>query len=206
MKILSLLASASLSICSLVAVSLSFAQDAAPSSPAFFDAKVKPVLAASCYKCHTERMSGGLRLDSREAMLKGGDSGAAIVPGAPEKSLLVEAVHQSGDLKMPPKGAKLTDAQIADIEAWIKAGAVWSTAAPAPAAGPPANAAAGTSEAAGVSSSAGAAPETTASPLAAVAATPKARLRIFTSTHGKGCSRAVTRGRSSCRVIHRRAC
>ncbi len=128
--------SASLSLCGLAGltvVRVVHAQDAvpAPSSPAFFDAKIKPAFAASCYKCHTERMAGGLRLDSREALLKGGDSGPAIVVGDPDKSLLVEAVQQTGDLKMPPpsKGAKLTDAEIADVQAWIKAGAVWSTPA-----------------------------------------------------------------------------
>ncbi len=127
-----LLASASLSVCALAAASHLLAQDAAPSSPAFYDAKIKPVLSANCYKCHTDRMSGGLRLDSREAILKGGDSGPAIVVGSPDKSLLVTAVHQTDpDLKMPPKGAKLSDAEIADIEAWIKAGAVWSADAAA---------------------------------------------------------------------------
>ena len=137
MKVLSaLLASASLSIACIAVRSL--AQDAAPapSAPAFFDAKIKPVLAANCYKCHTEKMAGGLRLDSRESMLKGGDSGAAMVPGSPDKSLMVEAVHQTGDLKMPPKGGKLSDAQIADIEAWIKAGAVWSNSTTTPTATP----------------------------------------------------------------------
>ena len=131
MKALSaLLATTTLSfgaLAGLTAASM-LAQDAAPSSPAFYDAKIKPLLSASCYKCHTERMAGGLRLDSREAMLKGGDSGPAIVAGDPEKSLLIEAVHQTGDLKMPPKGAKLSDAEIADVEAWIKAGAVWGAA------------------------------------------------------------------------------
>jgi len=139
MSALPLLAMASLSICGLAAfaVSSSRAQDAvpAPSSPAYYEMQVKPIFAGSCYKCHTERMAGGLRLDSREAMLKGGDSGAVIVPGDPSKSLLVEAVHQSGDLKMPPKG-KLDDAQIAVIEAWIKAGAMWSGTVTAAAATP----------------------------------------------------------------------
>ena len=70
-------------------------------------------------------MSGGLRVDSREALLTGGDSGPAIVPGDTEKSLLIEAVRQRGDLKMP-KGGRLSDQEIADLEAWVKAGAVWS--------------------------------------------------------------------------------
>ena len=123
----SLIAAASLSIGGLacVAVSSGRAQDASPaaSSPAYYEMKVQPILAGNCYKCHTEGMAGGLRLDSRAAMLKGGDSGPAIVPGDAAKSLLLEAVHQSGDLKMPPKG-KLDDAQIAVLEAWVQAGAV----------------------------------------------------------------------------------
>jgi mono/diheme cytochrome c family protein len=132
-----LIASASLSISALAVHSFLFAQDAAPApaTPAFYDAKIKPVLTANCYKCHTEKMAGGLRLDSREAILKGGDSGPAIVVGDPAKSLLVTAIHQTDpDLKMPPRGAKLSDPEIADIESWIKAGAVWSTDAAAPAA------------------------------------------------------------------------
>ena len=63
----------------------------------FFETKVRPVLAANCYDCHADMRSGGLRLDSREAMLKGGKSGPAIVPGDPEKSLLIQAVRQTGD-------------------------------------------------------------------------------------------------------------
>jgi mono/diheme cytochrome c family protein len=97
----------------------------APSSPQFYDARVKPILSTRCYKCHTDRMSGGLRVDSRETLLTGGDSGPAIVPGETEKSLLIEAVRQQGDLKMP-KGGKLSDQEVADLEAWVKAGAVWS--------------------------------------------------------------------------------
>ena len=67
----------------------------------FFETKVRPVLASNCYDCHTEMRSGGLRLDSREAMLKGGRSGPALVPGDPDKSLLIQAIRQTGTLKMP---------------------------------------------------------------------------------------------------------
>ncbi len=90
------------------------------------------VLAANCYTCHTARMKGGLRLDSVPNMLKGGDSGAAIVPGHPESSLIIKAMHyQDDDLKMPPKG-KLPDADISTVEAWIKAGAPDLTPGAAP--------------------------------------------------------------------------
>jgi hypothetical protein len=69
-------------------------------------------------------VKGGLLLDTREGTLKGGDSGPVIVPGDAEKSLLIKAVRYSDpDLQMPPKGEKLTDAQIADLVAWVKMGA-----------------------------------------------------------------------------------
>jgi cytochrome c553 len=93
----------------------------------FFESKVRPVLANNCYKCHStkaEKVKGGLLLDSREAVLKGGDSGPALVPGNPEKSLLIKAVNYTDpDLQMPPKGDKLSDQQIADLTAWVRMGA-----------------------------------------------------------------------------------
>src|SRR5262249_55452176 len=90
----------------------------------FFETKVRPILATECFSCHTNSQLGGLRLDSREAMLRGGKSGPAIVPGDPEKSLLVIAIRQTGDLKMP-KGGKLRQDQIDAIVQWIRTGAVW---------------------------------------------------------------------------------
>src|SRR5205809_981410 len=68
------------------------AQAQGPTSPEFFEAKVRPVLSTNCYDCHTDQQYGGLRLDSREALLKGGSSGPAIVPGDADKSLLIQAV------------------------------------------------------------------------------------------------------------------
>ncbi|MBI5760901.1 MAG: PSD1 domain-containing protein [Planctomycetales bacterium] len=90
----------------------------------FFETSIRPVLAEQCQKCHSaEKQRGNLRLDSRRAMLQGGDSGAAIVPGQPENSLLIRAIRQlDKDLKMPPKG-KLSDKQIADFTQWVKQGA-----------------------------------------------------------------------------------
>jgi len=109
------------------------AQTAAPTdskedNTQFFTQKVRPVLAQNCYKCHTDEAKGGLRLDSHEAVLKGGDSGPAIVPGVPDKSLLIDAVMQNGDLKMPPKGAKLADGDIANLVEWVKRGGTWDSA------------------------------------------------------------------------------
>ncbi len=101
----------------------------------FFEKRIRPVLSEQCYKCHSstsEKLKGGLMLDSREAWLKGGDTGPAITPGDPEKSLLVEAIRwKNTDMQMPPKKA-LAPQQIADIEAWVKAGAPWPQTADSP--------------------------------------------------------------------------
>jgi hypothetical protein len=92
----------------------------------FFEKKVRPVLVEHCYQCHSgqaKKKRGGLLLDSREGLRKGGDTGPAVVPGKPGESLLLRAVRHSDDmLKMPPKG-KLPDAVVADLEAWVKMGA-----------------------------------------------------------------------------------
>jgi mono/diheme cytochrome c family protein len=93
----------------------------------FFEKKIRPVLSDHCYGCHSaqaEKVKGGLLLDTRAATLKGGDSGPALVPGEPDKSLIVKAVRYTDeDLQMPPKGKKLSAEQIADLEAWVKMGA-----------------------------------------------------------------------------------
>src|SRR6266571_5113481 len=96
----------------------------------FFEKKIRPVLVDRCYKCHSasaEKVKGGLLLDSREGMLKGGESGKpAIVTGDAEKSRLIEAIrYANDDLQMPPKkaGGKLSDEQIADFIAWVNLGA-----------------------------------------------------------------------------------
>lgn len=93
----------------------------------FFESKIRPVLVEHCYECHSaegQKIKGGLRLDSKPAMLTGGDSGAVIVPGKPEESLLIKAVsYLDKDLQMPPKDKKLSDAQIADLATWVKMGA-----------------------------------------------------------------------------------
>ena len=106
---------------------LSFAADnPKPSNPdatAFFENKVRPVLFDKCLPCHGDKLQqSGLRLDSREAILKGGKRGPTIVPNEPEKSLLVQAIHHEGELKMPPTG-KLPDAEIAALTEWVSIGA-----------------------------------------------------------------------------------
>src|SRR5688500_12997271 len=90
----------------------------------FFEKKIRPVLVEHCYKCHSEqsnKIKGGLRLDTRDALRTGGDSGSALVPGDPSKSLLLQAVRYT-ELQMPPSG-KLPDNVAADFEKWIRDGA-----------------------------------------------------------------------------------
>ncbi len=101
----------------------------------FFEAKVRPVLAENCFKCHAgAKRKAGLSLESRDGLLKGGDNGPAIVPGAPEKSLLLRAVgYEDPDLRMPPRG-KLPAEVLADLAEWVKRGAPWPAAAAGPAA------------------------------------------------------------------------
>jgi hypothetical protein len=99
-----------------------------PAGIEFFEKKVRPVLARHCYACHSadaqrnRKLRGGLRLDSRDAMRKGGDSGPALVPGRPADSLLIRSIRHDGDRKMPPAG-KLPDAVLADLERWVRMGA-----------------------------------------------------------------------------------
>jgi hypothetical protein len=99
-------------------------------SPTFFELKVRPLLANSCVKCHGEtKRSGGLRLDSREAILAGGDNGPVIVPGDPDGSPLIRAIrHADETFKMPPNKPLARAAQD-DLTAWVAAGAHWPTAA-----------------------------------------------------------------------------
>jgi len=115
----------------LLPVAAAGAQDPPKPSPEaldFFEKKVRPLLAERCFECHSARakkLKGALRLDGREDMLKGGDSGPAIVPGDPDKSLLVKAVrYVDPDLKMPPK-EKMPQALSDDLARWVKMGAPW---------------------------------------------------------------------------------
>lgn len=89
----------------------------------FFEKQVRPLLVERCYECHSAKeKNGGLLLDSREGVMTGGDSGAAVVPGKPKESRLVEAIKYSNpNLQMPPKG-KLTEAEILVLEKWVELG------------------------------------------------------------------------------------
>jgi hypothetical protein len=111
----------------LCAVAPLAAQDQAAPTPeqlTFFETKIRPVFVTHCYECHaadSKIVQGGLRLDSRQGLLKGGDTGAAIVPGKVDESLLIKALRYDG-VEMPPKG-KLSASVIKDFEAWIAMGA-----------------------------------------------------------------------------------
>ncbi|HKI32889.1 MAG TPA: PSD1 and planctomycete cytochrome C domain-containing protein [Gemmataceae bacterium] len=100
----------------------------------FFETKIRPVLVGQCFKCHGgDKVSGGLRVDSRAALVKGGDRGSAVVPGKADRSILTQALrHDAGsDLKMPPS-QKLPAAVVEDFVTWVNAGAVWPAAAGRP--------------------------------------------------------------------------
>jgi hypothetical protein len=113
-------------------------EDSNDEAVAFFESRIRPVLAEHCYGCHSNqadqqrKLKGGLLLDSREGSRRGGDSGPAVVPGKPQESLLLSALrHES--FEMPPKG-KLPDTVIEDFERWIRTGAADPRDAPAKAA------------------------------------------------------------------------
>ena len=91
----------------------------------FFESEIRPLLIEKCIGCHGgQKQSGGLRLDSREAMLKGGESGAAMTPGDAAGSRIVQAIRYNGDLQMPPK-MPLSEIQQQVLTRWIELGARW---------------------------------------------------------------------------------
>ncbi|MDF1862886.1 MAG: PSD1 and planctomycete cytochrome C domain-containing protein [Verrucomicrobiales bacterium] len=112
----------------LAAFSLSLsAEEAAPSSAGtvFFETKIRPVLVAQCYECHSqnaEKIGGKLLLDSRQGVVKGGESGPALLAGKPEESLLIQALRWEHDLEMPPE-EPLSPLVIQDFVQWIQMGA-----------------------------------------------------------------------------------
>jgi len=99
-----------------------------PDAADFFEKRIRPVLVESCYECHSataKKVKGELRVDSRDLLIKGGESGTALVLGDPASSRLIEAItYRNADLQMPPK-KKLSDAAIADLTQWVKMGAPW---------------------------------------------------------------------------------
>lgn len=105
----------------------------------FFEKKIRPALVEHCYACHSaeaqsnKKLRGGLFLDTREGVLKGGDSGPALVPGKVKEGTLLRALRHEDGLRMPPKG-KLSDALRADFETWVRIGAPDPRVGAAPAA------------------------------------------------------------------------
>jgi len=95
----------------------------------FFEREVRPILATQCSSCHSESNAmSGLRLDSRQAVLKGGNRGSAVSAGHPDESLLIQAVrHES--LQMP-LGGRLSDTNIASLEEWVRRGLPWTPQRP----------------------------------------------------------------------------
>ena len=127
-------ASLTLAALSLAAVSLSHmkpvgAQSGPPAnSPEFYTQQVQPIFQANCYRCHGGmNRRGGLQLDTQAGMMRGGKDGSVITPGHPEQSLLIALIRHEGPaddpMPMPPR-SKISDADIATVTAWIKAGAV----------------------------------------------------------------------------------
>ncbi len=116
-----------------VATRIVAADAISPEQEKFFEEKVRPVLANRCYECHgPKKQESGLRLDFRDGVLKGGDSGTpAAVPGKPDESLLVAAVRGTGDYEMPPKG-KLSPEEIDVLAKWVEMGLPWPASDAAP--------------------------------------------------------------------------
>jgi hypothetical protein len=112
---------------------------ASPEQVEFFEKEVRPLLVEHCHKCHGgQTQKGNLRLDSRSAVLMGGDTGPAVTPGKPDESLLVDAVSYGDLYQMPPAG-KLADKQIAVLRRWVELGVPWpaeASTADTPAAAP----------------------------------------------------------------------
>ncbi|HEY7308503.1 MAG TPA: PSD1 and planctomycete cytochrome C domain-containing protein [Gemmataceae bacterium] len=91
----------------------------------FFEKRVRPVLVEQCVRCHgPKKQMGGLRLDSRESLMRGGENGPVVKVGEPDKSVLIEAVRRTGELKMPPK-TPLKPETVQALTAWVKMGAPW---------------------------------------------------------------------------------
>ena len=108
-----------------------------PAKPAFYTERVKPIFDANCARCHGGmNHRGGLNMDTREGMLKGGRDGSVLVPGDPDKSLLVRLIRHEGPandpMDMPPNRPKLSDADIATVAQWVRAGAIMPPTQPKP--------------------------------------------------------------------------
>jgi cytochrome c len=124
----SIIAAIALLACAMGSTAVRAASDNEAAKPEFYTQKIQPIFAANCYRCHGGmNHRGGLSLSTRATILKGGKDGAVLVPGDPAKSLLVKLIRHEAStndpMPMPPK-SKLSDADIATVERWIRAGAM----------------------------------------------------------------------------------
>ncbi|PQO44366.1 DUF1553 domain-containing protein [Blastopirellula marina] len=107
-----------------ISAGLVHAEEVSKQQAAFFENDIRPLLIKRCFECHSEEsVKGGLRLDSRGAILSGGESGAAVEPGKPDESLLIEAINYES-FEMPPAG-KMPENEIALLTKWVQMGAPW---------------------------------------------------------------------------------
>jgi len=107
-----------------------FGQSSSPDAIQFFEMKVRPLLYAQCAPCHSDqKLTSGLSVESRKALLNGGNRGPAAEPGKPDHSRIIEAVQQKGALKMPPTG-KLKDDQVEVLRKWVELGLPWPDTKP----------------------------------------------------------------------------
>ncbi len=107
------------------------AETFSPEQLEFFEKRVRPILVEHCHECHgSAKQKASLRVDSRAALLKGGDSGPALVPGKPGEGYFVDAINYGEMYKMPPRG-KLPAEQIATLTEWVRMGAPWPDEKPA---------------------------------------------------------------------------
>ena len=106
------------------------ADEFSPQQLELFEKRIRPLLIEHCLECHgPEKQEGGFNLATRESLIRGGDSGAAVATGNPAKSLLIEAVEYLGEPKMPP-GGKLPPEKIEQLRNWIASGAAWPQGSP----------------------------------------------------------------------------
>ena len=121
-----------LRICVILVACLMTAGLASAVDDDFFEARIRPTLADVCFRCHgDQKQSGGLRVDSLEALLRGGDSGPAIVPGSPATSLLIRALRRDDDVSAMPPAEPLDNRALTDFSKWVADGAVWPSQMPA---------------------------------------------------------------------------
>ena len=101
------------------------AQEASPKDARFFARRVAPIFQRRCLACHNQELKdGGISFLDRASLLKGGSRGPAVVPGDPERSVLIRAIRHNSDPQMPP-GPKLPEKEIAALTDWVRRGAPW---------------------------------------------------------------------------------